>query len=555
MSKNDPTLSIDYRALLRGLPGFYLILAPDYTILDASDAYLAATMTRRDAIVGRGIFEVFPDNPQNERAGGAANLRDSLQSVLKERRPHVMAIQRYDLIVDSMAVDRQKGDSDGHAFEVRYWSPINSPVLDDNGQVRWIVHRVEDVTEFILMKQQHRERQSLALHDRMSQVEAEVYRSAQDVRAARDEANRASTAKTKFIAAISHDLRQPVQAQLLFLDVLQRQKLPDTLRGPLNTVMGSVRVLKQMLDGLLDLARLDAGIVQPRIRPFRLDRLIEDLYEEFLPQAAAAGLILNTAVPPIGCSSDPLLLNQILRNLISNALKYTPEGTVELRARHQNGQVVLTVADTGIGIPKDKQSDIFDDYFQVGNPSRDPSRGLGLGLGTVKRTAALLDHPVAVQSEPGHGSQFTILLPWAEADVVADSEIGPLKGDLAVAQRSLAGRRVLLVEDEHRVALAMTGIMRQWGLHVSSAGSLTELEARLPSLQRPDILVTDDRLPDGQTGGEVIAAVHRYWDTPAIIVTGDTAEHRLQGARSLGCFLLHKPITSEDLLLALAQHL
>lgn len=376
------------------------------------------------------------------------------------------------------------------------------------------------------------------------------------MRTAWDEARRANDAKTEFLAAVSHDLRQPVQAAMLFIDVLKRMELPESVRRPVDMIAGSARVLREMLDDLLDLARLNAGIVRPRVKPFRIDRLIADLADEFRPQAAAANLVLELAVDPAGVCSDPILLSQILRNLIGNAIKYTPEGAVVITGERRGDRVAITVADTGIGIDEQMVDHIYDDFFQVANPNRDRSRGLGIGLSTVRRIAGLLGHEISVWSKVGSGSEFTITVPWAEADVVIEeARESPLAGDTVLARRSLAGRRVLLVEDEAPVAAAMANIMEDWGILLTSAASLAELEQMLPSMEPPDVLITDYRLPEGQTGGEVVAAVKRRWEVPAIIITGDTAEYRLQAARNLGHPLLHKPISGRELLLALAQHL
>lgn len=545
---------VDLLRLLRGMPEPHLILDPQLTIVDASDAYLAATLTQREAIVGRHMFDVFPDNPENQQATGAANLRASLHSVLKERRQHVMAVQRYDLVIGSMAVARAEPVEGGARFETRYWSPVNTPVLGEDGEVEWIIHRVQDVTDFIRLKQAEEEK-SVIVQDRMQQIEAEVYRSAQEVRAARDEARRASAAKTDFLAAVSHDLRQPVQAETLFIEVLRRMTLPDAARIAIDRIAASAEALRQMLDELLDLARLDAGIVRPSIKAFRIDRLIADLEEEFRPQAEIRGLALVTAVPMLGCRSDPVLMNQILRNLIGNALKYTPAGAVAITGERRGGQVAITVADTGIGIDESMVGSIFEDFFQVANPNRDRSRGLGVGLGTVRRLAELLGHEVSVWSKVGRGSEFTISLPWAEADVIDELREKPPAGETALALRSLAGRRVLLIEDEPPVATAMAHIMADWGVQLTSARSVSEVEAMLPTMERPDIILSDFRLPEGRTGAEAIEAVHRRWRVPAIIVTGDTAEHRLRKARDLGYPLLHKPVSSTELVQALARQL
>lgn len=396
--------SPDFRRVFEASPSLCLLLAPDLTIADATDAYLKATFTTRQAIVGRDMFEVFPDNHRNPDANGVANLRASLQEVLRTRLPHTMAIQRYDI---------RRPDAGGDEFEMRYWSPINTPVLGPSGAVEWIVHRVEDVTEFLCLQElTARNQQALEDRDKIRLMEAEIYRSAQEVLAARNAAAEASTAKTRFLAAVSHDLRQPIQAALLFMGMVPPD-LPANAKEIMDRVGLCLAVLQEMLDKLLDLSRLDFGAIKPRIAAVEAGSILGKLASEFFPQAAAKGIDLAIAPCASMLRTDPVLLEQILRNLIANAIKYTPQGIVNVSWAKVGDAVELAVWDTGIGIPDDQIKNIFEDFYQVDNPDRDRSRGMGIGLGTVAKSAQMLGHELIVQSRPGEGSIFSIVVPSA----------------------------------------------------------------------------------------------------------------------------------------------
>ena len=233
-------------------------------------------------------------------------------------------------------------------------------------------------------------------------------RAEEAARAARDEAERANADKSRFLAAASHDLRQPVQAASLFLGMLERRNLDPETRDLVGMVASSLEGLRGMLNGLLEVARLEAGIVDPQLREFPIDDLLHRLGSEFEEQARAKRLWLQVPPAPLIVSSDPLLLELILRNLISNAIKYTERGGVTVECREQAGAALIEVTDTGRGIPKDKFTEIFEDFRQLDNPARDRARGFGLGLATVNRVARLLGYDIQIRSELGR--RFGLLL-------------------------------------------------------------------------------------------------------------------------------------------------
>lgn len=363
-------------------------------------------------------------------------------------------------------------------------------------------------------------------------------------RTARDEAERANIDKSRFLAAASHDLRQPVQAASLFLGMLERRDLDPETRDLVGMVSSSLEGLRGMLNGLLEVARLEAGIVDPQIREFAIDDLLHRLASEFEEQARVKRLWLQVPPAPLVVSSDPLLLELILRNLISNAIKYTDRGGVTVECREQEDGALIEVTDTGRGIPKDKFIELFEDFRQLDNPARDRARGFGLGLATVNRVARLMGYEIRVRSELNRGSVFSFLIPVASGHGIVE----PAKSDTGRGHDDLAGRSIVVVEDDPAILLALEMLLGDWGMEVHSATSVQDVPALLDTLARPpDLLAVDYRLPNGSSGLDAVTIVHQRWPTPAILMTGDTAPERLTEAKRSGYHLLHKPINPDDL--------
>jgi signal transduction histidine kinase len=363
---------------------------------------------------------------------------------------------------------------------------------------------------------------------------------------ARHRAERADAAKSHFLAAASHDLRQPVQAAVLFLNLLERHDMAPPTRTLVGQVGSAVRDVQGLLDGLLELARLEAGIIVPAIGPVDLDDLLACLAQEFDGVARAAGLWLR--LPPSGLvvASDSSLLERILRNLIANALKYTTRGGVTVDCRDDDGLVRIAVVDTGPGIPADQRETIFEAFCQLDNPARDRGRGVGLGLAVVDRAAHLLGSQVIVRSELGTGSEFYLTLPHAPG-AAARPRAETSKDCPEIASR-VAGRRIVVVEDDPGVRLALEMLLQDWGWVVEAASSLEEAADLFEQLaQAPDVLLVDYRLPGGACGTAAVELMHRRWPVPAIVMTGDTAPERLIEVQRSGCQLLHKPVDPEAL--------
>jgi CheY-like chemotaxis protein len=313
----------------------------------------------------------------------------------------------------------------------------------------------------------------------------------------------------------------------------------------------SIKGLQGMLNGLLDAARLDAGIVKPAIEVFDLDELLVRLAAEFEGQATTARLMFEVRPAAVAVSTDPVLLEQILRNLVSNAFKFTVRGCILVECTETDDHVEIHVADTGPGIPEDMTEAIFQDFLQLDNPARDRSRGIGLGLGTVARTARLLDHSVKVRSIVGEGSIFTVTVPLARVPVPPKPAPKPQRGQDQWQDRILAGRNILVVEDDASVLMALEMLLGEWGMEAACVSSLEEVGDLLDKAERPfDLVLTDYRLPNGATGAQVMDLVRQarsHGGVPGLVMTGDTSPERLIEVQKAQCRLLHKPVNPDDL--------
>jgi PAS domain S-box-containing protein len=365
------------------------------------------------------------------------------------------------------------------------------------------------------------------------------------LREARDEAEAADRAKSRFLAAVSHDLRQPVMSANLFLDLLRKRQLSPAERDlvePLANSLNSLNGLTGMLNGLLEVARLDAGIVRAEPCAFPLNELLQRLYGEFQRLARETNLQLHVPEAPWTVRSDPLLVELILRNLISNAFKYTEAGGVSIIAHAGDGTVAIDVTDTGRGIAPAELAHIFEDYYQGGNAARGHSRGFGIGLATAHRVAALLGTDIEVRSEVGKGSTFILSLPLAEGQQPPVWEPRRTEGG------SLAARSMLVVDDDPLVLQALELLLGSWGLLVHAASSRRHAEELLEAMDHPpDIVLADYTLAHGELGTDVIADARRHGAAAAVLLTGDTSSARLAEAERSGYRLLHKPIAVDTL--------
>lgn len=363
------------------------------------------------------------------------------------------------------------------------------------------------------------------------------------VRDALAEAERANLAKSRFLAAASHDIRQPIQSLMLFAHALSAGLQGHAAAPIVEKMSAALGALKLLLDSILDISKLDAGLVTPEVTAFPLAAFLDRLAAEYQPRMAAKGLSFRV-VPASGwVESDPTLLGRIVGNLLENALKYTNQGGVVLGCRRHGGKVAITVADTGVGIAAEHQQEVFQEFVQIGTHGRDRAQGMGLGLATVQRMGALLGHPVGVRSQPGRGSAFWVEVPRAEACGFAASDADAAAG---------AAARVLVVDDEVGILDGMRAILEQRGHDVAVAGSADEALRQVTRGFTPDVVVTDYRLPQGHNGFEVIDRVRHacHRTIPCVVLTGDT---EIVAARLPATTLMHKPVDPRDLERAIGQ--
>ncbi|MDD4913045.1 MAG: hybrid sensor histidine kinase/response regulator [Sideroxydans sp.] len=365
----------------------------------------------------------------------------------------------------------------------------------------------------------------------------------------KEAAELASRDKTRFLASASHDLRQPIHALSLFSEALQAEVSSDKAKVLLDSMGRSIGALNQLLGSLLDISKLDADIVKPNLADFALRPLLEQLNEEYAPQAQAKGLDWKIQVNSECVRSDRALLETMLRNLISNAIRYTPSGGISVSCHSSESEVTIDVADTGLGIPQEMHKEIFREFYQLSNPERDRTQGLGLGLSIVERLSLLLKHRIVLESELGKGTRFSLVVPQAgmkTKELLAESDTSH---HVIHGQGDLVGMRVLVIDDEAAVRESMGAVLQGWGCDARLAGSEEEALSTLSAGNIPQIILADYRLRDGKTGVQTIERIREESgvDIPVLIITGDTHPERLREVKKSGFALMHKPVQPAQL--------
>ena len=371
--------------------------------------------------------------------------------------------------------------------------------------------------------------------------------------AARREAEIANRAKTQFFTAASHDLRQPLHAMGLFAEALRRRTQEPEAAKLVNSINASVDALEGLFSELLDITRIDSGGVQVNPASFAMHEILRRVRLHFEPSAFEKGLSLRLRGGARVVFADPLLVERIVRNLVSNAIRYTNDGTVLVAARARGGRVLVQVWDTGLGISEAEQARIFEEFYQVPNTAElapDQRKGLGLGLAICQRLAALMGASLTLRSQPGRGTVFSLDLPAAQAAPRATAATVPSKAPAAL---TLDGRRIVVVEDEPAVRTGLEVLLRDWGATVDTFDSVAAVEAWAAALPAdtpaPHLLIVDYRLEVGRSGIDAIHALRRRFDAqiPAIVVTGSTMSGHDAEAHDHDFHLLIKPVVPNKL--------
>jgi PAS domain S-box-containing protein len=531
---------VDFRAVLEQAPWLYLILDPSFRIVAVSDAYLEATMTAREQIIGRDIFEVFPDNPKDPGATGVANLRASLERVRERRKPDAMAVQKYD-------IRRSTGE-----FEVRYWSPVNKPVVDEQGALRYIIHRVEDVTEFIEQLGHGSEQVSLAsdVRERIERMEAEILHRSEQLRDANAELRALNAAKNEFLSRMSHELRTPLTAIAGFAELLSLEELSHEQRESAATIQRASQHLLRLVDDVLDIARIESGALAISLEPVRIADVVAGAIELAHPLAQRHRIELEGPAPgrDIYALTDNQRLKQVLVNLIVNGIKYNqPGGRVTLTACATRGGLVrIEVTDTGTGIDQRSIARLFTPFERLGATQVE---GSGLGLALSKAMVEGMGGRIGVHSEPGAGSIFWVEMHGAQAPPATEPAT---EEPSALASRSYdASRRLLYVEDTLTNIRFVEAVLRRRPSVELIPAMMGQLGLELAREHRPDLILLDMHLPD-LSGEQVLRRLRTQDETrtiPVVVLTADATDAtRTPAVEELANGFITKPIGVEALL-------
>jgi two-component system, sensor histidine kinase len=351
----------------------------------------------------------------------------------------------------------------------------------------------------------------------------------------------ANLAKSRFLAAASHDLRQPLHALNLFVAQLRDEADPGERSQLIARICAAVSAMNELFETLLDMSRLDAGVLEPNLTEFPIERLLKRIETTFTESAREKELRLRVVSSSAWVRSDFILLERIVLNLVSNAVRYTSQGGVVIGCRHRGIRLHIDVCDSGPGIPQDQQRQIFSEFYQIGGRQPDGRAGLGLGLSIVERLGQLLGHPVELASRPGKGSCFSVSMPLVAARRMTAEAVEPP----ATIADPARGRLIVVIDDDALVLEGMRGILQSWGCRVVTGASDTAALAQLAQEGgQPDLIISDFRLASGRTGVEAIERLRGVLDTaiPAFLISGDTGPERLREARASGYQLVHKPV-------------
>ncbi|MBX3205670.1 MAG: response regulator [Labilithrix sp.] len=571
--------ALDFRLLFEHSPDVLLVLLPDaprYTMVAATKARFAATHTTPDTI-GRGLFELFPDNPEDPAADGTRNLRASLDRVVATRAADTMAVQKYDI----------RGP-DG-SFEVKYWSPKNLPVLSPSGELLYILHRVEDVTELVRSSELGDE-----LRDRTRQMEREVLARSRELRQANSELREANdklgeldAAKTTFFNNVSHEFRTPLTLMLGPLE----ESLADTSeplgprqRGRAELALGNTSRLLKLVNTLLDFSRLEAGRLHATYAPLDASKFTAELAGMFQSAIEAARIKLVVDCQPL---REPVwidrdLWEKIVPNLISNAFKFTMSGEIAVRAREEGAHFLLEVVDTGVGIPEAELPRIFDRFHRVEGATGRTHEGSGIGLSLVRELVNLHGGTVTVESTVGRGTTFRVAIPRGFAHLPSESVVQtPVdprtpRGASAHAAEAArwAGRRrasevpadapdssrasrpsVLVVDDNADLREYVSGLLAVDYEVRSAADGLDAIEA--VRRKTPDIVVSDVMMPrlDGLGMVRELRADPSFASLPIILLSARAGEDSAIAGLDVGADdYLMKPFSAPELLARVRTH-
>jgi signal transduction histidine kinase len=497
---------IAYKEVFEQCPGLFLLLDPDLFIVTASDAYLQATMTTREAIADRHLFDVFPDNPDDPRADGTARLGASLDRVRARLAPDAMSLQKYDV---------RKPEAEGGEFEERWWSPINTPVLDGQGRLVAIVHRADDVTELVRLRStvEHRDVRTSELEHERTSLEELLFRRTRELENAMDRLRELDRLKSDFLARMSHELRTPLNAVIGFAQLLAMDEQVEDRAGAVQQILKAARHLLDLINEVLDIAQIEAGELNLSIEPVAVDDVISAAAKLIEPIAEHERIVvtLPDRDPDRFVLVDRQRVVQILLNLLSNAVKYNrPGGQINVSVHVAEPRVRIAVRDTGPGIPDGDQARLFAPFDRLGREQTD-IEGSGIGLMLARGLAARMNCHLELAESSASGSTFVLDLPRVDP-VVPDRghQQQAATGQTALADADGPGPvKVLYIEDNLSNLRLVEAILE----HVPNVELLTAMQGRLgfelAVEHRPDLVLLDVHLPDID-GDEVLAQIRAH---------------------------------------------
>lgn len=549
-----PSMPIaDFKTLFESAPGLYLVLDPALTIVAVSDAYLHATMTKRDEIIGRNLFEVFPDNPDDAQASGERNLRASLDRVKRTLAPDTMAVQKYDI---------RRPESEGGGFEVRYWSPVNTPVVAAGGKLAYIIHRVEDVTDFVRLKQQESTQQQQAEELRLhgQRMEAEVFARSQELQELNRKLEIANNAKSEFLSRMSHELRTPLTAIMGFGELLETmaELTPQQETWAAHIVRAGTHLL-DLIGEILDISRVESGQLSTSVEPVSVAGLLMETVNLVQPLAQSKDIVVRLESKAGGGSyamADQQRCKQILINLLSNAIKYNKVGgevVIKVEDR-ESDRLRISVSDTGPGLSEAQVARLFTPFERLDAPQKG-IEGTGLGLALSRRLAQAMGGEMGVVGRPGVGTTFWIELASVAPVAVVSPDTD--RGEAAVAVRRYgAPKKVMYVEDTVANLRLIEEIMTLRPDVTLIPAMLGGLALELAREHRPDLMLLDVHLPD-IPGDEVLARLRADAVTaaiPVVVLSADATRSQRDRLTAAGATdYLTKPIRVVRLLEALDE--
>lgn len=555
----------DFQMLFEATPALYLVLlpnAPEFTIVAVSDAYLKQTMTRRSEIVGRSLFSVFPDNPGDETANGTKNLRASLNRVIKTRKPDAMPVQKYDI--------RKAGGTD---FEVRHWSPVNTPVLDSFGEVRYIIHKVEDVTEYVQLKQEgaaeifRRVKVIQETNVLLRDANQELEQKEQELQGLNQRLQAQDQLKTQFFANVSHELRTPLTLMQTPIERLLAAATAPEVKSNLELVQKNISLLLKHVNDLLDVAKLEAGKFSSAYTKIDVARLSRQIAINFEKITQARSIAYQIETPnALEADVDVEKFGKVLTKLLSNAVKFTPDGgkiRLSVQSAADNNQVLIEVADSGPGIPEKYREAVFERFFQIEDSSIRRFGGTGLGLAIVKDLIELQGGQIAVTNAPEGGALFRMNLPGiappnvgVRAATAADYICKAQLLDLDVVSAAIPDRDgetekplILVVEDNIDMNGLICDILEPHYRTISSFNGKDGLDRAMQS--KPDLILSDIMMP-GMSGDQMFAEIKKDPElkhTPFVALTAKADDElRIRMLKAGADDYMIKPFLSDELL-------